>query len=159
MNKLFKCSNYRHKLIDYLTLDEYFDKTLDSNFKGAVFAYSSTVLYRNFIRPKNLTCNILNEALITNQIVFYLTKNFYLVDEINEKISQFKANGMINFWMSKYTHADQTKSGDGLTALSFWHLSASFQLLAYCLAGASIVFIVELFTQLKRCRESSTDEI
>lgn len=102
----------------------------------------------------NLTYNILNEALITNQMVFYLTKNFYLVDEINEKISQFKANGMINFWMSKYANADQTKSGDGLTVLSFWHLSASFQLLGYGLACALIAFVLEVCSRFKGTRRS-----
>lgn len=54
--------------------------------RGAVFTYLSTALYTNSISKQNFFYTIFNEAVVTSQIKFYFTKNFYLVDEINEKI-------------------------------------------------------------------------
>lgn len=70
-------------------MDKYLLETLDKKFPGAVCHYYSIVSHINSLNSRNFTLRILDEALLTNPIVFYFAKNFYLVDAINEKISQF----------------------------------------------------------------------
>lgn len=118
-------------------------KTLDSSFDGAVFYYKSIVLYTNSINHRNFTLQILNEALVTNLIVFYLSKNFYLVDEIDDKISQFKASGFIQLWSSKYFKEGPNSNRDP-TSLSMEQLQGTFKVLSFGLLLSFVSFVFEL---------------
>lgn len=102
------------------------------------------ISYLNSIKARNFTLKILNEALVTNQIVFYFTKNFYLVDEVNEKISQFKASGLLNLWMSKYAAVPEIKSTDTPTSLKVINLQGTFELFVYGLIIATTIFLIEV---------------
>lgn len=125
-------------------VQEYLQKTLDSSFKGAVFAYHSNVLYLNMINKQNFSYSVLNEAFVTNPVAFYFTKNFYLVEEFNTKISQCKANGLINFWLSKYASSTAQKAVDFPSRMTVKHLQGTFEVLLYGLIGALIAFVLEL---------------
>jgi hypothetical protein len=135
--------SFRQKLINFTEMDYYAMKTLDPLFNGAVFHYDSIVLYMNSINHQNFTLKILNEALITNLIVFYLSKNFYLVDEIDEKISQFKANGFIKFWTSKYINSKLKKEKHLQSPLSLKQLKGTFEILYFGLLLSSFSFVIE----------------
>lgn len=128
--------------------------TLNPTFHGAVSSYYSTVVYTNFIFKNNFTFTILNEALTTSPIVFYLTKNFYLLGELNEKISQFKAGGMINYWMSTYFGAipiTSKLSSFTPTSLSLEQLEGIFRCFILGLSIATVAFVVEInFHRLQR---------
>jgi hypothetical protein len=96
------------------------------------------------LNHNNFTYNILNEALITNEIVFYFTKNFYLVDEINEKVSNLKSGGFIKFLMLKYlTNLSPSKKIASISSLSMSQLYGVFEILFYGLIIATFVFFVE----------------
>lgn len=141
----------RQEVFENSLSNDYLRKTLDSTFKGAVFSYHSIVSYKNVLNRKNFTYNILDEAFITNQIVFYFTKNFFLIDEINEKIIQFQENGLINYWMAKYIdQGDATASvlRRISSALTFKHLNGTFKLLIYGLMLSLIAFVAELTAAL-----------
>lgn len=143
--------HFRREVIPLADVDAYVFKTLDSSFKGVVFNYYSIVSYKNFINRENFTLNILNEAFLTNQIVFYFSKNFYLVEKFNSKISQFKSIGLINFWMSQYTSSHELKSKTMKyvqTSLRIIHLEGVFLLLIYGLSFATIVFVIEIILQI-----------
>lgn len=143
--------HFRREVISLADVDAYAFKTLNSSFKGAVFNYYSIVSYKNFANRDNFTFNILNEAFLTNQIVFYFSKNFYLVEKFNSKISQFKSIGLINFWMAQYTssHGLKSKTMKHIqTSLKIIHLEGVFLLLTYGLSFATVVFVIEIILQL-----------
>lgn len=129
-------------------MGEYLLKTLDPAFKGAVPTYLAAILYTNSLNKHNFSFNILNEPLLTNQIVFYFTKDFYLVDVINEKMSQFKSNGMLNFLMFKYVDAGFKNPKNPPSSLNLKHVEGAFTLFGYGLLAASASFIFELKTKL-----------
>lgn len=120
-------------------------KTLGSSFKGAVFIYHTTVMYRNF-HNRSSTLNVLKEAFVSNQVVFYLSKNFYLVDELNEKSSRFKSSGLIKFWRSKF--ADNDQNANMLkhipSKLKVKHLQGIFSLLIDGFTISAVTFLIEL---------------
>lgn len=124
-------------------------KTLEPSFKGAVFRYASIVSYNNHINQHTFSLKILNEAFLTNQFVFYFTKNFYLVDEINDKISQFKSSGLMKHWRSKYISSIK-KAKESQTSMTLRHLSGVFELLIYGWIAASSVFVIELIFNYAR---------
>lgn len=114
--------------------------------------YFSAVSYKNLINRQNYSLNILSEAFITNQIVFYFSKNFYLVDDINDLTCLLKASGLFNFWMSKYMSKDQKSMKKIASSLKLIHLKGVFELLIYGLSFAFVVFIAEIsFFLLRNC--------
>lgn len=135
-------------------MEYYLNKTLDPSFTGAVFSYLSTTSYTNSINKQNFTLTILNEAVVTSQIVFYFTKNFYLLDEFDQKISQFKANGLIYFWISKHFNSDKMNSNrfkSRQQSLNLQELQGIFVLHFYGLLIAFLVFCLEkIQKQFKR---------
>lgn len=132
-------------MIENNDMEYFLHKTTDPTFRGAVFTYLSTALYTNSISKQNFSCTILNEAVVTSQIVFYFTKNFYLVDEINEKISQFKANGLMEYWISRsFSSSDSTFGKFSPTSLNLKNVQGIFILYAYGSMIATIVFVCEL---------------
>lgn len=124
-------------------------KTLEPSFKGAVFRYGSIVSYNNQVNQQNFTLKVLSESFLTNQFVFYFTKNFYLVDEINEKISHFKSSGLMKHWRSKYTNLIK-KRKELQTSMTLGHLSGVFELLIYGWIATSCVFVIELIFNFAR---------
>lgn len=147
LNQTLFC--FRRKVISQAELDNYALMTLEPSFKGSVFHFSSTVSYINTLNRHNFKLKYLKEAFLTNQIVFYFTKNFYLLDEVNDKISQFKANGVINFWISKYI--DEVSSANrnvSLSPLNMQQLIGIFELLLCGWLLALVAFIVEKFERI-----------
>jgi hypothetical protein len=118
-------------------------KTLDASFRGAVFRYKSVVSYMNKLNQHNSTLKILDESLVTNQFVFYFSKHFYLVDEINDKIRSFHSAGLINCWMKKYSAAN-TKQAEGLSSLKLEQLSGIFEILLVGWIFSVILFVSEI---------------
>jgi hypothetical protein len=135
--------------LPFLETKNFIFETLDPNFKGAVFRYRSVIAYTNQYYKKNFTLEILDESLLTNEFVFYFAKNFYLVDEINDKISQFKSNGLIDCLMKKYFVKDK-KGKDPPAGLKFKQLSGIFELLVYGWISATCVMLVEVFVNFIR---------
>jgi hypothetical protein len=89
-------------------------------------------------------------------LVIYTQKDFYLNDEINDLLGQFKAAGLIDFW--RYQDLEKKIIDDGNRnqpmLLTLHQLFGSFEVLAFgCLIGF-LVFLLELF----RGRKSMTKE-
>lgn len=111
--------------------------------------YESNIKFLNQINKNNFTFKILNEAFITNQFVFYFSKNFYLVGEINEKISQLKASGFIKVWIKKY-FIDDKKVKEMPSSVKFSEVFGTFELLVFGWIGAVCVFLLELVFKFQK---------
>jgi hypothetical protein len=138
----------KHEVITLREIEKYEEKTLDSSFKGVVFGYLLIVLYKNIQSRKNYTLNICKEVMLTNQIVFYFTKNFYLVDEFNRVIDNVKAAGLVDHVLSKYIDEKMINAASekqGPSPLDLVHLSGIFKLLAGGLITALLSFLMEIF--------------
>jgi hypothetical protein len=137
----------RYKIIPLSEISKIEELTLDPSFKGVVFDYLTIALYTNFLNRKNYTFKICKESLLTNQIVFYFTKNFYLVDEFNNLFGRLKAAGLVEHVLSKYVDMELMDLQDvkkEATSLTLENLKGIFQLLTCGLALAVIGFVVEV---------------
>lgn len=80
---------------------------------------------------------------MTIPVVIFARKNFYLVDAISDKILNFQAAGLIEYWHAqsvdkRFLNTQVSKSPEKLTVN---HLFGSFILL---LGGLSIGFVILL---------------
>lgn len=119
---------------------------MDPEFNGVVFQYITNALYINQQNFKTFTYKICKEPLMTNHLIFYFRKYFYLLDEINYRISQFKSGGIINFYISKYADDKFKKNemqNDGPSQLTVHHFIGIIQLWIFGLTVSSISFILE----------------
>lgn len=143
---VFINNTFRRKIIDLDKVDDYSRKTLDPEFKGVVFQYITNALYINQQNFKTFTYKICKEPLMTNHLIFYFRKYFYLLDEINKRISQFKSGGIINFYISKYADDKFKKNemqNDGPSQLTVNHFIGIIQLWIFGLIVSSVWFIFE----------------
>ena len=142
---------YEKRLIIKLEEQEFYrDKTLDPSFKGAVFNYLNQILYLNQVNYKNFTYRICKENFINNRMVFYFQKDFYLLNQFNEKIEALHENGLINKWRSKFVDsrfANIKQISSGPMPLTVFHLLGSFEILAGMLMFCVAVFVFELLGQ------------
>lgn len=147
---------FRHEVISFDSVESKQQKALDSKFTGAVFNYYLSILYLNFLNQNNFSYQILNEPLITNEIVFYFTKNFYLIDEINDKVSHLKSGGFIKYLMSQNTKKHSVKNEVVIQSLGMRHLHGIFEILFYGLLITAVTFVAEiLHSKSKRiCRST-----
>ena len=94
---------------------------------------------------------VCKELLLTYPVVIYTTKNFYLLESINEKLNLINAAGLIDFWHSqivnsKFLKAREEKSNK---KLGLKHLNAVFYLFCLGLTVALIVFTLEVIGESK----------
>ncbi|CAO1388058.1 unnamed protein product [Diamesa tonsa] len=132
---------FKRKKVVNGSLEIYQKKTLDYRFKGCTCGPLSEVLYLNQQNYKNFTYKVLKEFLFTAQIVIYYTKNFYLKEEVNDKLLYMKASGLVDHWISKsmdmkYLNMKEPKHGP--KKLNLQQLSGGFQVwLGGCFIGFS----------------------
>lgn len=107
----------------------------------------SNALYSNQINFKEFTYKTCKETLMTNHIIIYFRKNFYLVDEINERINSFKDFGITNFMKGRYADEKFRKvdgGSDGPSELTVEHFIGMFELWAFGLIVAFVLFVGEI---------------
>lgn len=120
--------------------------TLNSSFKGVVFSYMTPILYENLINRKNFTLRICRETMHSTLLAFYFTKNFYLVNEINEVLSNFQSAGLIGYVMSKYVSMNSMNKVEKQppSALTYDNMEGFFELLYYGFSISFVCFIFEI---------------
>lgn len=121
-------------------------KTLNSSFKGVVLNYKSAILYENLINKHNFTLKMCEETMLTGLFPYYFTKNFYLVNEVNELISKFQSAGLIDRIQSKYVGMDSINKIEPKppSAFTYNNIKGFFYLFFYGCALALISFIGEI---------------
>ena len=124
------------------------------NFKGAFSKTFTGALYLNQLNFNSTMFKICKEVYLTQPIVVYVQKDFYLVNEINEKILLFQAAGLVQHWHSKTVDNKFLKIEESMSlkALNIHHLYGSFQLWL-CGCGVTVlVFIGEFLIAKKIAR-------
>jgi hypothetical protein len=111
----------------------------------------NAILYDNQISPNENRCNVLKDTFMTFSIVIYSTKNFYLLDEMNEKIQFLQAAGLIEYWFRKSidTAFSMIRESRKPKKLSLKNMEASFYILCFGCLFSFIVFMIEMFIKKK----------
>jgi hypothetical protein len=84
---------------------------------------------------------------MTLSIVMYSTKNFYLRDEMNEKIQFLQAAGLVEHWFRRSidTAISMIRESCKPKKLSLKNMEASFYILCFGCLFSFIVFGLEMF--------------
>jgi ABC-type amino acid transport substrate-binding protein len=100
---------------------------------------------------KSFPYKICKEHLITINIVFYYTKNFFLRTKLDLHIGSLISSGLIEHWISKYDNTNFWKIQNeiGPKVLNIDHLIGSFYILGFGYLCATIVLLIEIF--IERC--------
>jgi hypothetical protein len=117
---------------------------------------SDEILHFNKLNHNNFTFNVCNEYIMTVPVVFYLQKNSYLTEIINEKIGDLKSAGLIDHYISKYLDPKYLKVmivEQGPRQLNFKELLGAFQLLGFGFLCSAVVMGIEL--GLKRMKRKN----
>lgn len=96
---------------------------------------------------KNYTLRTCKERFLLNQRVFYFSKDFYLVEEINYQISVLSANGILENIIKEYydyTFLNVRQDDVSVTPLGIKQLSGILFVSIGCLMACLSVFIVEI---------------
>lgn len=118
----------------------------DAYFKGALGQSSTMAHYSNKGKALADRYKICKHIYAMIPITIYVQKDFYLLEAFNEKLEQFKASGLIEFWhlSNLDTKSAKTESLDYEKALKMQQLMGSFQLLELGWLFSILAFITEL---------------
>lgn len=142
----------RAQVIPFKDKRLYIKKLEDSEFLGALADTHSTVLYNNQLGVNSTRSIICKEMFMTVPSVIYTTKNFYLIDAINEQIENFKSAGLVDHWDTKLLDRNILTIEDAKNpkVIQFRHVYGSFKILISGLIFCVTIFIVEvLFARYK----------
>lgn len=128
----------------------------DPSFKGAIIQPLLKILYKNRALDKRSRYIICKEIFKMLPVVIYSTKNFFLLDAINEKIEVLKAAGLIEFWHFQGVDRRNLKTSEGPKVLTFNHLLGSFEVLCF---GYALSFSVFIFEQLFMCTKAGLTKL
>lgn len=125
--------------------DGYRKKTLEPFSKSAVFDYMMRTLYANHLNHKNFAYSILKEYWFINNIVMYMQKDFYLVDDFNEIISRLTSSGLISYWVSNEIRLKEKTTESSLPmGLNVSQMQGIFEVWLYGLMVSSICALLEI---------------
>jgi hypothetical protein len=125
---------------------------LDPSFRGVVFSYLYQVLYVNNVNRNGSTYIVAKEVYVTNQLVLYFQRNFFMTEKFNEKITSYNEAGLTEKILSKYVDFAhlRMKVEDTKTPkkLSISQLTAVFQLYSAGIFLSILAFAVEKLVEL-----------
>lgn len=120
--------------------------TLNSQSRKAIVTSNDEVIHLNKRNQRNFTFNVLNEIIMTVPVVFYMQKDSYLTDIIDEKIFDLKQSGLIDYWISKYLdnkYLRVRKAEKGPTNLNIREISGAFQLWSFGVLCSCVACVIE----------------
>lgn len=135
-------------------------KTLDSSFEGVFLDYLTKTLYQNEQNNKQPPpLKICKETVIASFVVAYMRQNHFLIHQINRRIEAYQSNGMMLYWIMKYTSSKHVKAKKAAssppTAMKMKNLAGAFQILMYGLLICLICFLIEVFNASSRLKFKS----
>lgn len=107
----------------------------------------TNVIHANMLNKNVFAHKVCNEYVVTKSIVMYFPKDFYLIDAINKKLSQFISSGIIKLLIDKYIdmrYWKVKKTQSGPRPLKFQHLRGGFTLWGFLCFLSSIVLLLEI---------------
>lgn len=126
----------------------------DPDFKGVCVRSLTRILYVNQMRPLNKRFKICKEIFLTVPVVIYTRKNFYLLDEINSKISLLSSSGLNEYWLYQDVDKEFLNYREAKTrqSLTLENLSGSFHIVLIGSVISFVVFLTELLVfKVKAC--------
>lgn len=112
------------------------------------------VIYLNQISSKEKRNHICKDVFMTISVVIFTKKDFYLLDEINNKIGMFQAAGLIDFWHNQNVNREIIdKDKRYPVVLTLNQLLSCFQLLFVGFLISFLVFILEIFLKVVICHK------
>lgn len=107
------------------------------------------ILYLNQEKPKDKRFKICKDVVATIPIVIFTKQDFYLMDELNEKIVFLRASGLIEYWQFQDIDKDflNFKESCEPKVLTLTILEGCFHILLIGWFGSLIAFIFELISK------------
>lgn len=105
------------------------------------------IVHLNKQNVKKFTFHVCKEHIFMAQVAVFFQKNSYLKDAFDQKIKLLKANGLINYWLSRYidyNYINVKVPSKGPEKLIINQMLGAFQILFYCLLFSCFMFIFEL---------------
>jgi hypothetical protein len=135
-------------------IDYYMNKVqTDSSFKATFSDSVTTISYKDQKKDKDVRHTICKDVLLTLPKVIYTIKDFYLLDEFNDKIELLKSAGLIDFWFFQLVdkQASTEKVKQHSKSLNLQHFEGCFGIL-FC--GNFVGFIALVFeVSMKKYRD------
>lgn len=124
----------------------------DSTFKGAYIRPLMKIMYINQISPKSSRSKVCNEIIMTLPVVIYSQKNFYLLDELNEKLESLKSAGLMALFHMQYIDKRllNDKEIKQPSALTLYHFRGCFHIFIYGCTASGAIFLIEIFVNIMR---------
>jgi hypothetical protein len=136
-------------------LDSYFDENQrqaffnsPSSFDRAAFMATMTdVINENKKNENKFSLVVCKETVLMHYLVMYFSRNFYLVDSINRKISSFLSSGIMSHLIEKYVdlrywNVKSVKKGP--QKLTIEHLRGTFNLWIIVNVISILIFLMEV---------------
>lgn len=127
-------------------VDEYWNSVKnDSSFKGAFGRHVSHIHYQNQISSKEDQIRFCRETVYISPIVIYMTKDFYLLEEINSVISKLNAAGLVKFWYEQYFDSKKSEYEDQIypKALNINDVTGALMLMFIGNCISTFIFLCE----------------
>lgn len=107
--------------------------------------------YYNRNNFESLPLNICRDIFLMIPEVIYTRKHFYLLDEINQKISHLKSSGLIELWHLQSLEKIITRKIKltGPKVLTFKDLKGCFQIVLFSSFLGLIAFVIEILMKYK----------
>lgn len=102
-------------------------------------------------RNKNVwTHTVCKELVGTNLVVIYFSKNFYLIDAINQKLKAFATNGLLQHIIDDYVdmrYLQVKEIPKGPQTLTIDHLRGAFSVWMTCCLVCCAIFVIEVLVK------------
>lgn len=109
------------------------------------------ILYENQITSEENRQTMCKETFASTPTVIYTVKDFWLLEEINEKIELFKAAGFMEFWYYQFIDRKKTSiesSQNNPKILSLLHFQGCFAILLSGFAVSILAFVLEIMGKI-----------
>lgn len=137
--------------IGNMTESEIMDKILKKSSNNAVLTTKFYIMSYSRIH-KIFPYKIIDENLVSVNVVFYYRKDFFLKEAIDSKIRYILPSGIIAKWISENDYTKFMKRGKSKTptVLTMDHLSGIFYVFIMGHITAIFIFCIEVYTNTRK---------
>jgi hypothetical protein len=136
--------------------DAIYSQIEDPKFRGALIVVLSKIRYSNQQNINEYQQRVCKERVLGVSMVIYTQKNFYLLNELNLKISTFVSAGLYDHWMSRAynDNLDNIEITES-KILTVKKLDACFMTLFFGLTLSTVVFLLEIIINYLEMKKNS----
>lgn len=133
-----------------------YEAPLSSKNQTAFLGSSTKVIHANIRNKRSFSHIICKEIVNTVNVVMYFSKNFYLVEAIDEKIGHFLASGIVEYIIKKYVDMKYWRLNNQLDIrqepkkLTLHHLEGVFVIWSILCVLSVLIFSMEVVGSLAK---------